>query len=504
MDPRAQPERSRFTLWLALIVMASAAARWTGMTCDLWLDEIWSLGLVRDVKAPWEILTRVLHDNNHPLNSLWLWLLPPTGPAWTFRLLSWFAGALAVLLAGLVGRRLFARLHPDAAGGTADAAGLITAVLAGSSHLLGHYASEARGYAPAVAAALLAVLALLHRDERGSGRWAVVYAFAAVVGLLAHLVTAFVLVAAFAWALVGLGWKRGTWWAGLRALLAWHGVPLALLAAYYFGFVRRLSIGGGPENPLLGVLGDTAAFTFGFPAAAGPLAVAAALLIAVVGILGIARRDRGLEAFFLLAVVVLPLLGPALGRFQLLFPRYFILSATGVVMLAGYVGARAWRGGFAARLAVLAALALVVAGNARHSLRLAREGRGQYRAALQFLADTSAAPVVAVTADADFRNRPVLGYHAATSGLGRRIRYVPEDRVPPSGVEWFLVHRLDGGPAPVDVVTDRWGHGYQLTKVFPHAPLSGWDWAAYRRLEPPEHPTFNSQHPTSNSGLGVR
>ncbi|MBX3748818.1 MAG: hypothetical protein KF897_01865 [Opitutaceae bacterium] len=486
MDPRAQPERSRFTLWLALIVAVFAAVRWVGMTCDLWLDEIWSLGLVRDVKAPWEILTRVLHDNNHPLNSLWLWLLPPTGPAWTFRFLSWVAGALTVLLAGLVGRRLFTRLHPDAGGAAADVAGLITAVLAGSCHLLGHYASEARGYAPAVAAALLAVLALLHRGERGSGRWVVVYALAAIVGLLAHLVTAFVLVAGFAWTLVGPGWKRGTWRAGLKDLLAWHGGPGVLLAAYYVGFVRRLSIGGGPDNPLLGVLGDTAAFTFGVPAAAGLLALAVALLITVVSVAWIARRDRGLAVFFLLGAVVLPLLGPVLGRFQLLFPRYFIISATLVVMLAGYVGARAWRAGFSARLAVVVALALVLAGNAGHSLRLAYDGRGQYRAALQFMADASAAPVVAVTADADFRNRPVLGYHAATSGLGRRVRYVPEDRVPRAGVEWFLVHRLDGGPPPAEVVTDRWGHAYQLAKVFPHAPLSGWDWAVYRRLGPQE------------------
>ncbi len=333
---------------------------------------------------------------------------------------------------------------------------------------------------------MLAVLALLHRDGRRPGRWAVVYAVAAVVGLLAHLVTAFVLVAGFAWALVGPGWKRGTWRAGLKDLLAWHGGPGVLLAVYYVGFVRRLSIGGGPDNPLLGVLGDTAAFTFGFPAAAGLLALAVALLIAAGGVAMIARRDRGLAVFFLLGVVVLPLLGPVLGRFQLLFPRYFVISAALVVILAGYVGARAWRGGFSARLAVLVALALVLAGNAGHSLRLAHDGRGQYRAALQFMADTSAAPVVAVTVDADFRNRPVLGYHAATSGLGRRVRYVPEDRVPRAGVEWFLVHRLDGGPPPAEVVTDRWGHAYQLAKVFPHAPLSGWDWAAYRRLGPPE------------------
>ncbi len=483
MDSGAQPVRGRFALWLALIVAASAAVRWVGMTCDLWLDEIWSLGLMRDVKAPWEILTRVLHDNNHPLNSLWLWLLPPTGPAWTYRLLSWVAGALTVLLAGLVGRRLFARLHPEAGDAAADAAGLMTAVLAGSCHLLGHYASEARGYAPAVAAALLAVYALLHRETRTWGRWAVIYGVACALGLLSHLVMAPIMAAGLLWAAGDVLAARGRRRAECGRLLAWHAGPWMFFAAYYFGFVRRLSIGGGPDNPLAGVLGDAAAFTLGLPAETGRWLALPVLVVVVVVALGLLwRRERGLAGFYLLALGVLPLLGSGLGRFQLLFPRYFIVSAALAVLLLGYVLARLWLRGTRARVGVLALVALFLAGNGWHGVRLGIDGRGQYRAALHYLSDETAAPVVTVTADADFRNRPVIGYHAATSGLGRRIRYVPEERVPQTGVDWYLVHRLDGGPSPTDGVTDRWGNAYQLAKVFPHAPLSGWDWAAYRRL----------------------
>ena len=483
MEPAVKLERRHFALWLALIVVVSAAVRWVGMTCDLWLDEIWSLGLVRDVKAPWEILTRVLHDNNHPLNSLWLWLLPPTGQAWTFRLLSWVAGALTVLLAGLVGRRLFERLHPE----NGDAAGLIMAVLAGGCHLLGHYASEARGYAPAVAAALLAVYALLHRETRAWVRWAVVYGVACIVGLLSHLVMAPVMAAGLLWAAGDVLAARGRRRAEFGRLLAWHAGPWVVFAAYYFGFVRRLSIGGGPDNPLAGVLGEAAAFTLGLPAEAGRWLALPVLVVAVGVALGLLwRRERGLAVFFLLAMGVLPLLGSGLGRFQLLFPRYFIVSAALAVLLLGYVLARLWLRGRWARVGVLALVALFLAGNARHGVRLGQDGRGQYRAALHYLADETASPVVTVTADADFRNRPVIGYHAATSGLGRRIRYVPEDRVPRVGVEWYLVHRLDGGPPPAERVTDRWGNAYGLARVFPHAPLSGWDWEAYRRLGPPE------------------
>ena len=42
--------------------------------------------------------------------------------------------------------------------------------------------------------------------------------------------------------------------------------------------MRRLSIGGGPENPLAGVLGDVAAFTLGFPAESGRMLALPVLL----------------------------------------------------------------------------------------------------------------------------------------------------------------------------------------------------------------------------------
>jgi len=98
----------------------------------------------------------------------------------------------------------------------------------------------------------------------------------------------------------------------------------------------------------------------------------------------------------------------------------------------------------------------------------------------QFVGQTPTT-VVSVCSDSDFRNGALIGYHAAAIGLGRKIRYHPADRVPRSGTRWLIIHRLDGGEVPPEAVGDTLGNRYELEKVFPHAPLSGWDWYVYRR-----------------------
>src|SRR5471032_1187414 len=142
--------RWRYGAALGIAVAAFAALRLACLRNDLWLDEIWSLQLVGLAHSPLQILTRLRSENNHPLNSLWLYLVGPGAPEWAYRLLSWATGSAAVGLAGLLARGQFKRMHPADPEGGAEAAGLITVLLFGGSYLFILYSSEARGYAPAL------------------------------------------------------------------------------------------------------------------------------------------------------------------------------------------------------------------------------------------------------------------------------------------------------------------------------------------------------------------
>ena len=72
-----------------LLVIAGCAAilRLAAAANDLWFDEIWSLWLIAsEAQAPWDLFRGGMrHDNNHLLNSLYLFWLPPHLPPLTYR-----------------------------------------------------------------------------------------------------------------------------------------------------------------------------------------------------------------------------------------------------------------------------------------------------------------------------------------------------------------------------------------------------------------------------------
>src|SRR5205085_12217207 len=82
-------------------------------------------------------------DNNHPLNTIWLYLVGERRHWEVYRIPAMLSGTVAVAVIAMLLRR------------DGKAASIIGAVLAGSSYFLVHYGSEARGYAPAMMFALL-------------------------------------------------------------------------------------------------------------------------------------------------------------------------------------------------------------------------------------------------------------------------------------------------------------------------------------------------------------
>jgi uncharacterized membrane protein len=138
--------RGPWLLAAAGIVVVAGTVSLLAIFNDLWLDEIWSLDKARHLTSPWAAVTELHHDNNHILNTLVMYLWPNASPEWLYRLPAWLSGVAAVVLAGLIGRRQ--------AG--SPLGGLIAMVLMGGSYLMVHYASEARGYAMAIAVGLLA------------------------------------------------------------------------------------------------------------------------------------------------------------------------------------------------------------------------------------------------------------------------------------------------------------------------------------------------------------
>ena len=295
------PRSSRDTLVLAALVVLGAAVRVALARGDLWLDELWSLSFARQITWPWEVLTAIHHDNNHPLNTLALYLTVTVagahGPSMVYRVLP--------LLAGLATIPLLYWTESHKQDPVSRISGVIAAGLCASSFLAILYSSEARGYTPAAFFAVLA-FAMVRTRELATGRARALFAIVIALGLLSHLTFLFVYAGLAAWTFARLVVHRRD----LRGWIALHQIPLVVIVGVYLVDAGKLVYGGGPAFSVLDVVTRVLSLTAGGPDVGAQrwsamLRTAAAAAFAI-WLLVRARNDEWI--FFVTSLLVAPAL----------------------------------------------------------------------------------------------------------------------------------------------------------------------------------------------------
>lgn len=448
------------------VALAGLAARAFAARGDLWLDEIWSVHLAREAGDALGVFTRLHHDNNHYLNTLWLLALPEAPGPLAARLLSLAASAAMaalVLLGPLPGGRV---ARPFAA------------TLLAASPFLVHYGSEARGYGPAMLCALAAYQAMDRFLETRLRRWAAWLAAASSLGLLSHLTFASVLAGLAAWWV--LSPKRIPPAAGLdRGALTLLAVPFLVLGVLWAVDVRALVIGGGPEYRLLEVIRELLRAALALPEGAAELLVAPVLGAAAYEIWVLARAGDRRAAFFAVAIALAPAAMVAGTRPVYLAPRYFATSVPLLLLLVASGLGRLAVGTPGRRLLAAGLAGLFLAASAVPVGRLLRDGRGRYREAVADLAASTPGPAVTVGSDHDVRNEMVLAWHAPAAAV-KPVVYLNAGEWTDNAPEWVLLHNFSVRPAPRPAIQGENGRAYALARVYPYAGLSGWSWIAYR------------------------
>jgi hypothetical protein len=464
------PRFLRAGVWIgAGILLAAAGLRLaSAQSGGLWLDEIWSLQLARDLSSPLAVLG-VRQDNNHPLNTLLLRaLLDERGPAdfLVFRLPALLAGIATVWISGLLARQRGGR------------EALVTMGLVACSSLMVHYSSEARGYALAMLFASTAVLAAGQPARNG---WACLAFNASVVlGMLSHFSFIHAYGAVLCWWL----WQKRS--AARREtlleLLRWHALPILCVVVLYWVYARALPVAGGPEPHWGRLLARTGALTVGLPGSGvwrwigGSLAMG----LAVLGIGRLARRGDDRWVLYAAGIFAVPLGILAIHQPGFVAPRYFLMSVLLLLWLLAAQAGELLRGGKAARVAAVVLLTIFALGNLRETRASLQHGRGQYWRALTFMANHSAGPVLHLGSDHDIRVGIVVGYYADLLPAGKQLAYYRHDQWPENGPEWLVRHR-HGRLYPIEPeFVGRAGNRYRLERVFPTGPLSGAHWIVYR------------------------
>jgi len=199
---------------LAFFVIAAAGVlRLIGARGDLWLDEIWTLRLIAPVGSVGEILLDIGHDNNHHLNSIYLYLIGPEASSLAQRGLAVVLGTATVAVAGL------------AAAPRGQAAVIFAMLLFGFAYPMVHYGSEARGYAGLVLFLLLAVVFLERALDRSDWRLRHSLGAAIGLGLLCHLTMVAGAAILAAWTIWVLWRRNGSLGQAAVATLAIFMIP---------------------------------------------------------------------------------------------------------------------------------------------------------------------------------------------------------------------------------------------------------------------------------------
>lgn len=458
---------------LAAIILVGFALRLWSARGGLWVDEAWSAVMVERARTPIGIFTAINHDNNHHLNSLWMWLIGYGAPPIALRALSIATGTATILVAAAIGAR------------TSAACASITAALVAVSPMMVDYGSEARGYAPMLLALMIMirlVLRWLETPDAPPPRWRL--AGLAMLGLLAQLTLVFGIVALAIWVAVVLARDRSVDFATTRSIRLWLPTAGAAVA------IVALVLGAAAASPTGMQVGDYVPFSPDALWRALRTMVAATLggldapawldivaVLALLATLAIALYRREPVAIFAVAAIVgLPLALALLRVGNTGMPRYFLLSSVALLLvlagrLAESLGQRR-----PMRIASAAVLVVLIVAMIRDDLSQAALRRGDTGAAIATM--TALAPNGATILVEHLRPIATLRVGAAETVYPLRI----VDTCPaPMFVHLDLV---DGAVAPRAIM--RCGTAYRLRVVRRRGSLSGVDWALYARAQLPE------------------
>ena len=475
--------RSAFVI--ATVVLLAVGTRLPGLFTDFWVDEVWSLSDVLALKSWTDIFLTLRIDNNHHLNSAWLYLLGSGQHAALYRLPAFVAGLGSVVIAWRIGAR-DGRLN-----------GGLTALVFAWSFPLAYYSSEARGYASAVCLTLLALWWLqrycdTQRSSDAAGFWAT-----SVLAMMGHASFVFAFIGMLLWTDSHAERISGSVRKGMHLTLRAFVVPGIAILVFYLVCLRGMAIGGGPPYSLPEVATQTLSLMVGGPLGAPTVwiaaAASAAAFVAAVSWLKARQDDRWL--LYVASCVVVPGLFIVLTQPRVLMPRYLLIPvALALLPISQWLAFLLSRQGVWRALAI-GLLALYGTGNTVHLAKFASTGRGQYRDALtDILGATPHEPVTVRSAGhkpgEQFRTRLVVNHYADVLGRGRTRLY---ETTEPAAADFIIREgRGDGEP-----YRDGWGNMYVRWRYYPSSELAGIDWTLYRRQEtlnwnprhaPPERP----------------
>ena len=501
LDRNAWP----FVLGAAGILLVSAVLRFLGAQGDLWLDEIWTLNITSEMDHAYLIFWGPYLDNNHFLNTFYVYLVGTESSAAVLRGLAVASGIASVAVAGLIGLR---RSRREA---------LINMLLFGLSYAMVHYASEARGYGPMILFILLGFYWLDRELEAPRRRHRFLFAGAVVLGFLSHPIFVAIIACFGFWFFFDRLRSTRNLRRSSDGCVEFFLPTVVLFGSLFvsmgFAFAKQgLAFGGRPPEGgepfgVLFKLGHLFQYELGAPLSVPLPVVAITVLVAsAIAIAWLMRRGDSRAWFYLAAVLLVPVVLLMIRTPIAVQTRYLIWTGVPVLLLTGQCLAWATRTNLVARAVAGVLLGLFVLGNGAHLNAFLEFGRGGYSSALQLMEQQMTGQVITVGGTNRFRTITLLDYYSGQSIADAQIHYIEKEQWGACAPQWLIVpdytRVFDPVPAmsieapsmrdaaepyqnacpnPEDAEQSSGELSYVLKGVYRNWGLSGWHWALYRR-----------------------
>ncbi len=456
-------------LLLGALIVLGGALRFEASRTLFWFDEILSWHVAHVSPNAVHVLFGEPVDNNHPLNTLWIYALGERMWWPAYRQLAVFTGTALLALLAMIARS-------DSA-----VTALITLMLASFSPFLIQYASEARGYAPAMLFAV-ACFELARRYLIQPRRlFSLGFTACAVLGILSHTSFLYAYLAIAAWSTVVL-WQRETRRNLCRLLVRLHVVSVTFIVIFYILVLRHLEAAGGTPYSSWRGARDAIAWTFGWPHSGWMTPVICASIAAMLinEIIRMMRHHQAEWIFYAIVIFIAPPLALIAWRQPFVYPRYFAITAPFILLLVGQSLARSWQQAGAPRFGCVIFLGLVLWGDVHCYIELRSPGRGQYLAAIDYILAHTDGPA-SIASHQDARNELTFDFYRRYLPPNRPIEYIKKDQLAEKRPKWLLIDCLSDMPPQSNERIAPDGSRYRLARVFRYSGLSGFDWWIYER-----------------------
>jgi hypothetical protein len=451
-------------------LLAGVTLRCSATTGELWLDELWSLLKVSQLANPVEILTTVKHDNNHILNSLWMWVCGPDQKAILFRLPSLFFSLMLLVL-----------LIPRGRNEIVGRWSVIWLTLVAVSYPLTLYGTEARGYSLTLLCAAAAFLSLNRLTMNAFDRGAIaIFGIAGMLGVVSHAIYTLFLAPAIAWLLWNM--RRSPLRENSRAIVLGGIVPPVLVAcALIVTFYRGMEIGGAPLLPYLEVAASTISVSFGGeslssinPSVTGwSLFLSVAITLMCVAELVLWLRAGSPVASLVGLFLLTPWVAVIVLQPHFILPRYFIIQILFAYLLAARFLDRLFRQGIVGSLVATSLIVAFIFANTHHTLTLARVGRSHFVEIFQGLTAQGIERTVTVGGDEDFKNGLRLAYARTVAPQTSQIVYIRNYRNAEAPPRFIVRETLEAYEVFSDEMIGPQGSAYKQIQRYRAPQLNG-------------------------------